>query len=134
MINVEENKTTYMVNDVVMGEVDYPYINKDTVNITHTFVDNSLRGQGIADKLMTEVFKYLNKGYLRDFYHEKRYVKKYKGYVVWAIDGSKEEIPNTKQNKTFFGIMPGGKGKDKVARALMSGAYDVCNNFGGIYR
>ena len=42
MINVEENKTTYMVNDVVMGEVDYPYINKDTVNITHTFVDSSL--------------------------------------------------------------------------------------------
>ena len=85
-------------------------------------------------QLNPEVFKYLNKGYLRDFYHEKRYVKKYKGYVVWAIDGSKEEIPNTKQNKTFFGIMPGGKGKDKVARALMSGAYDVCNNFGGIYR
>ena len=82
-------------------------------------------------QLNPEVFKYLNKGYLRDFYHEKRYVKKYKGYVVWAIDGSKEEIPNTKQNKTFFGIMPGGKGKDKVARALMSGAYDVYNNFFG---
>lgn len=27
--------------------------------------------------------------------------------------------------------MPGGKGKDKVARALMSGAYDVYNNFWG---
>ena len=61
MIKVEENKTTYLVNDVVMGEVDYPYINEDTVNIMHTFVDNSLRGQGIADKLMTEVFKYLSK-------------------------------------------------------------------------
>ena len=65
MINVEENKTTYMVNDVVMGEVDYPYINKDTVNITHTFVDNSLRGQGIADKLMTKVFKYLSENNLK---------------------------------------------------------------------
>ena len=61
MIKVEESKTTYLVNDVVMGEVDYPYINEDTVNIMHTFVDNSLRGQGIADKLMTEVFKYLSK-------------------------------------------------------------------------
>lgn len=82
-------------------------------------------------KLNPEIFKYLNQGYLKDLYHEKKHVKKYKGYVVWAIDGSKEEVPNTMQNKYFFGTVPGGKGKDKVARALMSGAYDVYNNFFG---
>ncbi len=65
MIKVEENKTTYIINNVVMGEVDYPYINDNTVNINHTFVDPSLRGQGIAGKLMTEVFKYLREHNLK---------------------------------------------------------------------
>lgn len=65
MFQVEENKTTYIVNDAVMGEVDYPSINDNTVNINHTFVDPSLRGQGIADKLMTEVFKYLSANNLK---------------------------------------------------------------------
>ena len=60
MIQVENNKTTYIINDKIMGEVDYPSIDNDTVNITHTFVDPSLRGQGIADKMMHEVFKYLH--------------------------------------------------------------------------
>lgn len=61
MFRVDKNKTVYMINNKVMGEVDYPYINDNTVNITHTFVDQSLRGQGIADKMMNEVFKYLRK-------------------------------------------------------------------------
>ena len=60
MIQVEENKTTYIVNDQVMGEVDYPYIDDNTVNITHTFVGPSLRGQGIADQMMRNVFEYLS--------------------------------------------------------------------------
>ena len=61
MFHVEENKTTYIVNDQIMGEVNYPYIDDKKVNITHTFVDPTLRGQGIADKMMNEVFKYLQK-------------------------------------------------------------------------
>ena len=61
MIEVSANKTIYKVEGKVMGEVIYPSINDNTVNINHTFVDPSLRGQGIAGKLMTEVFKYLRK-------------------------------------------------------------------------
>lgn len=34
------------------AEVLFPASDGDTVNITHTFVDESLRGQGIAGKLM----------------------------------------------------------------------------------
>lgn len=59
MFQVLENKTLYIVNDKIMGEVTYPYVNEEVVDINHTFVDNSLRGQGVADKMLEEVFKYL---------------------------------------------------------------------------
>lgn len=38
----------------LLAEVTFPDIDKQTVNIDHTFVDPSLRGQNIADKLMNE--------------------------------------------------------------------------------
>ena len=44
MIEVSANKTIYKVEGKVMGEVTYPSINDDTVNINHTFVDPSVRG------------------------------------------------------------------------------------------
>lgn len=65
MIEVNTNKTIYKIDDQILGEIDYPSIDDKTVNITHTFVDPSLRGQGIADKLMTEVFKYLSENNLK---------------------------------------------------------------------
>ena len=83
-------------------------------------------------QLNPEVFKELNRGYLKDFYNEKKYVKKYKGYVVWAIDGSKIEITNTQQNREGLGSVTGGNAKKgRIARALLSGAYDVYNKFYG---
>ena len=39
----------------LLAEITFPYIDKDTVDINHTFVDPSLRGQGIAGKLMSEL-------------------------------------------------------------------------------
>lgn len=83
-------------------------------------------------QLNPEVFKKLNYDYLKDFYHERKYVKKYRGYVVWAIDGTKEEIPNTEENKKKFGIVRTKKeSKKSVARAMIVGAYDVYNHFFG---
>lgn len=38
----------------LLAEVTFPDIDNQTVNIDHTFVDPSLRGQNIADKLMSE--------------------------------------------------------------------------------
>ena len=38
-----------------LAEVTFPYIDEKTVDINHTFVDTSLRGQGIAGRLMAEV-------------------------------------------------------------------------------
>lgn len=59
MFKVEENRTTYIDDEGnILGEVDYPYISKNVVNITHTFVDVTLRGRGIADSLLTNAFEY----------------------------------------------------------------------------
>ena len=60
MIEVNENKTTYIKENQILGEIDYPKVDESTVNINHTYVDPSLRGQGVADKMMESVFKYLN--------------------------------------------------------------------------
>ncbi|SHO51968.1 GNAT family N-acetyltransferase [Anaerocolumna xylanovorans] len=42
-----------------IAEVTFPDINQNSVEINHTFVDDSLRGQGVAGKLMEELVKRL---------------------------------------------------------------------------
>lgn len=42
-----------------LAEVAFPAVDADTVNIDHTFIDDSLRGQGIAGRLMEAVAKHL---------------------------------------------------------------------------
>jgi len=39
-------------NGQTIAEITFPSISGSRVNIDHTYVDSSLRGQGIADKLM----------------------------------------------------------------------------------
>ncbi len=41
-------------NGMVIAEVTFPRVSEQVVDINHTFVDNSLRGQGIADLLLKE--------------------------------------------------------------------------------
>ena len=65
MIEVKENKTVYIVDNQILGEVDYPYVDATTVNINHTYTAPSLRGQGIANKMLREVFKYLKQHNLK---------------------------------------------------------------------
>lgn len=43
----------------VIAEVTFPDVDEDTVNIDHTFVDDSLRGQGVAGQLMEAAAGYL---------------------------------------------------------------------------
>lgn len=52
---VNENNIIYMINDKVVAEIDFPSTNENEITITHTFVDESLRGQGMAKKLVLEV-------------------------------------------------------------------------------
>lgn len=42
----------YDETDRLIAEVTFPNVDADTVNIDHTFVDDCLRGQGMAGQLM----------------------------------------------------------------------------------
>jgi hypothetical protein len=53
-------------------------------------------------------------------------VKRWQGYLVLAIDGSRVEIPNSEENRKTYGESENQYGKG-VARANFSGLYDVYN-------
>lgn len=78
--------------------------------------------------LNPDVFKEMKNLYLKDFYSKPKFIKKKNGYILCAIDGSKIEIPNTLLNRETFGS-EGNQHKQKTARALLSGIYDVENHF-----
>ncbi len=44
--------------DDFTAEITFVYINKETINVNHTFVDPSLRGGGVARKLMDKVVEF----------------------------------------------------------------------------
>lgn len=48
----EENRIIYEQNDRILADVTFPSCGDGLVDINHTFVDESLRGQGIAAQLM----------------------------------------------------------------------------------
>lgn len=77
--------------------------------------------------LNPEVFKEGNKVYLQDFYKSENVIYD-KDYLVMAIDGSKFEVPNTPQNREFFGIQK-TQHERQPARANLSTIYDINNNF-----
>jgi predicted GNAT family acetyltransferase len=59
---IKEANRIYLENEngEMIAEVTFPSVSGTVVNINHTYVDGSLRGQGIAAKLMEEVVKELN--------------------------------------------------------------------------
>lgn len=58
-----ESDRIYLENEKgeCIAEVTFPEVSENKVNINHTYVDGSLRGLGIADKLLTELVKDLKK-------------------------------------------------------------------------
>jgi len=78
-------------------------------------------------KLNPEVFRTLNRNYLKRFYggHE---AKGWHGHLVMAVDGSRAEIPNSEENRQFYGESINKYGK-QVARANISALHDVFNRF-----
>lgn len=63
---IHENNKIYMndENNHMIAVVTFPKEDGNTVNIDHTYVDGSLRGQGIAGKLMEETVKQLRENNL----------------------------------------------------------------------
>lgn len=79
-------------------------------------------------RLNPEIFPYLNRSYLMDFYHSGE-VKLWKGYLLAAVDGSKAEVPNSKENREAFGNSANQHSKTGQVRALVSGLHDILNHF-----
>lgn len=62
----EKNRIFYQdENGKLLAEVTFPEVNENIVEINHTFVDSSLRGQGIASKLVQMVCDYANENNLK---------------------------------------------------------------------
>ena len=59
-VHNENQIALYSETNELLAEITFPYLDSETVDINHTFVDSSLRGQGIAGKLMEELIKDLN--------------------------------------------------------------------------
>jgi len=80
--------------------------------------------------LKPEIFIDLYGDYLKSFYQKApEEVKKYKGYIVLAVDGSMFEIPNTKELREEYKAQINSS-KDRIsARARVSLIYDVENGF-----
>lgn len=78
--------------------------------------------------LNPRVFKEANKVFINSFYNESNDARTYKDYYVFAIDGSKYEVPNTPQNREHFGIQT-SQHERQPARANISTIYDLNNNF-----
>ncbi|MDF2557017.1 MAG: hypothetical protein K0R71_845 [Bacillales bacterium] len=48
-------------NGNVIAEITFPEVRKGVVNLNHTFVDSSLRGQGIASQLVEIAYHEIKK-------------------------------------------------------------------------
>ncbi len=58
---IHEENRIYLNDETghMVAVVTFPKVKEGVVNIEHTFVDNSLRGQGVAAKLMEEAVSHL---------------------------------------------------------------------------
>lgn len=79
-------------------------------------------------RLNPKIFPYLNRRYLMDFYHSDE-PRLWNGYLLAAIDGSKAEVPNSKENRETFGNSGNQHSPKGQVRALVSGMYDILNHF-----
>jgi hypothetical protein len=106
-----------------------------TMEIRHYFQEMERIEQTVSkqdylrqrQKLNPEVFKVLNRNYLKRFYRGQEALK-WQGYLVMAVDGSRAEIPNSEENRRVYGESINKYGK-QGARTNLSALHDVFNRF-----
>ncbi len=60
MYKLLDNKIVYMIGDTEKGVLEFR-VNGNQADIYNTYVDDDLRGQGIASKLVLMAFEYFEK-------------------------------------------------------------------------
>lgn len=76
-------------------------------------------------KLNPAAFTYLNDYHIKNFYEEEKNLHRLKGYYVFAVDGSKSNLPNTSETKKVYGGQTNRFGHQ--TQAGISCLYDVFN-------
>jgi hypothetical protein len=94
------------------------------IHATRDGVRKQAFSQG-RQKILPEAFIILHEELIKTVYTATD-LNLYKGYRVSAIDGSTVELQNTEELRNVFGYSENGR--SKVARARISGLYDVENN------
>ena len=80
-------------------------------------------------KIKPEVFKSLSQTLINEFYTENDIaVKKWKGFRLLAVDGSRITLPITKELKGIYGETK-NQSKTSIVQARCSVIYDVENNY-----
>ena len=81
-------------------------------------------------KFSAEIFKDMNKAFVKEYYRSEEYVPIFKEYYVLVIDGSRSEIPNTPESKEWANIKENSLTNKKASRTLFSAVSDP---FHGIF-
>ena len=76
-------------------------------------------------KLNPRAFLALSEFHTRNFYTDEQDLIKYKGYFVFAVDGSKVNVPNTEENHALYGGQKNQFGQQ--CQVGVSCLYDVFN-------
>ena len=88
-------------------------------------VPNSFRKA--REKIKPELYKYLNTRSVQMYYKQgSEYVKRWRGKLLWAVDGSMINLPDSEETKAFYSIQSNQTKKERV-QALISVLYDVLN-------
>ncbi len=97
--------------------IDFPTVSKQAVSKARQF---------ISPDLFKELY-YLS---VDSFYSQIKNRKLWNGYHLYAIDGSKFELPNSKSNFEFFGEIFGYPDPSRrFTMVLASVVYDVLDNY-----
>jgi hypothetical protein len=76
------------------------------------------------------IFKDMNKNALKKVYTDKKYpLRRFKGYHVFAIDGTELKLPNTKIAREEFDVQKRALKETNTPKARASVFYDVKNDF-----
>lgn len=78
--------------------------------------------------LSHEAFSDLNRSLVDDLYSKVRVLKKWRGFRLCAVDGSKIRLPNTPDVISTFGVHTGRSGQADCAMGLASVFFDVLNH------